>query len=247
VTRAVWRYLGRHHIALLALFLALGGTSYAVTDGFSAASSSKFHACVKKKDGAMRLLTKGRCKRTERAISWNRQGLASLPGASGSPGGTGPAGATGATPTGYHVIPLTNQTATEGFSTGVSRPLAPEVTLATRGVITLYGKCVFSGSGDFTGAELYLKTSLDGAQWNNGSTPSALDTGTAELSRMVDERGAPSTRNFGLSEPPKVIHVVAPDGTAFTTSVELGATTIGGPSALFVSTRSCFFHGYVIG
>jgi hypothetical protein len=247
VTRAAARYLGRHHIALLALFLALGGTSYAVTGGFSAASGGKLSACVKKKGGAMRLLTRGRCRRTERSISWNQQGLPGLAGSPGSPGGTGAAGATGATPTGYDVIPLKKQTGTEAANTSLARPLAPEVTLATRGVITLYGKCLYGGNTDTILAEFDLKTTMDGAQWNSGSTPSTFNTGTAETSRIVSSRSASGTQTFGLAANPEVVNVVAPDGTAFTASVTTGATTNGGPTALFASQRSCFFHGWVIG
>jgi len=32
MARAVWRYLARHHVALLALFVALGGTAVAASN-----------------------------------------------------------------------------------------------------------------------------------------------------------------------------------------------------------------------
>ena len=85
------------------------------------------------------------------------------------------------------------------------------------------------------------------AQWNSGSTPSTFNTGTAETSRIITTRNASGTQTFGLAASPEVVTVVAPDGTAFTASVVMGATTVGGPSALFASARSCFFHGYVVG
>jgi hypothetical protein len=247
MARSVLGYLGRHHVALLALFLALGGVSYAATDGFTAASNGALHACVKKHGGAMRLISRGHCKRSERSISWNKAGAAGLPGANGLAGGTGATGSVGPTPQGFTLVPLKQQAATEAANTGTARPLAPEVLLGSRGPISTYAKCLYGGNTDTTIAELYVKTSQDGAQWNSGSTPSALDTGTAETSRIISSSTASGTHTLGLEAPPKVFHVIAPDGSIFTASFEFGASSNGGPSGLFASQRSCFFHGYVVG
>ncbi|HTX30044.1 MAG TPA: tail fiber protein [Solirubrobacteraceae bacterium] len=59
-------------VAYVALFIALGGSAYAV----SGRSDAPIHACASKRTGSLRLLRKGRCRRSELAIAWNRQGPA---------------------------------------------------------------------------------------------------------------------------------------------------------------------------
>jgi hypothetical protein len=167
-------------------------------------------------------------------------------GLAGAAGGQGLTGPTGTPPTGFDLIPLKQQVATEATNTATARPLSPDVPLASRGVISIYAKCLYGGSSDFTSAEIYARTTQDGATWNSGTTPSALNIGTAEGSRVIDSQTASGTRNIGLAAPPKVIHIIGPDGSIFTASFEFGATTIGG-AGLFPSAHSCFFHGYAVG
>ena len=68
MTGRVTRYLGRHHWGILATFIALGGTSYAV----SSAAQSNVHGCVDRMTGAVRIAT--RCQRGERALTWAKSG-----------------------------------------------------------------------------------------------------------------------------------------------------------------------------
>lgn len=82
-------------LLILALFTAGMGAA-------SALSSTVPHtnACYNVKTGAMRYVAKAGCKKGERALVWNTQGIkgdAGLPGAVGSPGVAGPVGLTGAT------------------------------------------------------------------------------------------------------------------------------------------------------
>jgi hypothetical protein len=84
------RYVSRHHVALLALFLALGGTSYAATGGFVGAGG-KIRGCVKKSNGTLRLIRSGKCRKSETAIT-----LSNAPGAKGATGATGAPGPQGA-------------------------------------------------------------------------------------------------------------------------------------------------------
>jgi hypothetical protein len=85
-------------IVLVVVALACAGVAIA-----AGGSSGELHACASKRSGALRLLSHGKCKRSEREVSWNvtgsagKQGLAGKPGTLGSPGHQGPAGATGAT------------------------------------------------------------------------------------------------------------------------------------------------------
>jgi hypothetical protein len=81
-------------IALIALFIALGGGAYAASTSF-VARNGKLRACVAQ-DGSMRML-KGRqtCAKPQKAIAWNQRGKAGARGAAGATGATGPSGATG--------------------------------------------------------------------------------------------------------------------------------------------------------
>jgi hypothetical protein len=83
--RGIAAYIRRHHLALLALFLALGGTSIAATNTLLPANS------VGTKQLKNRAVTKSKlAKKTIAALRGNR-------GATGANGATGPAGAVGAT------------------------------------------------------------------------------------------------------------------------------------------------------
>jgi Collagen triple helix repeat (20 copies) len=100
--RGVGRYLRQHHIALLALFLALGGTSYAATA--HGGSSGRLYACVTQRFHTVNLTTaSATCPRGNVKISWNRtgppgpRGLRGASGATGRRGPQGPAGAQGPT------------------------------------------------------------------------------------------------------------------------------------------------------
>jgi hypothetical protein len=96
-------WLRRNVVALVALFIALGGTSYAVT-GQMDSSNGRLYACVTHKFGTLNLTRASAvCPRGEAKISWNRTGRPGLRGAQGprgakgSTGVAGPRGATGPT------------------------------------------------------------------------------------------------------------------------------------------------------
>jgi hypothetical protein len=79
--------------AALALFVALGGTSYAATGGFS--SDGTLKACANE-EGSIRLLKPGRhCHKGQTPVAWNQAGPAGTPGAKGAPGAPGTVGAPG--------------------------------------------------------------------------------------------------------------------------------------------------------
>ncbi len=85
-------------VGYLALFVALGGTSYAVSSkqGFLA-PNGRIYACAAGRTGAVRLVKKGaKCNRREQLVSWSQVGPAGQPGANGTPGASGAPGANGA-------------------------------------------------------------------------------------------------------------------------------------------------------
>ncbi len=78
-------------IAFAALVAACSGLAVAASS-----SSPLIRACANKKTGALRLASK--CRRRERALSWNREGVRGARGATGAVGAkgeTGPKGETG--------------------------------------------------------------------------------------------------------------------------------------------------------
>jgi hypothetical protein len=94
VLKRVSRFAINNAIALLALFLALGGASYAASGALKA--SPQYKACVG--ESHIVVLKTGRrpCGKGKKTISWNQQGPAGAKGAAGAAGATGTAGTAGA-------------------------------------------------------------------------------------------------------------------------------------------------------
>jgi hypothetical protein len=75
---------------LIALVVVgLVGAGVAIAAG---GSSPELHACASKRTGALRLLSHGKCKHSEREVSWNVAGPACKQGPQGTTGATGVAG-----------------------------------------------------------------------------------------------------------------------------------------------------------
>lgn len=125
-------------IAFLALFVALGGSSYAAVSAGKLGQGDVIVGCVAK-DGKLRVVTSAsRCTGKETAISFNREGrpgrdgLDGAAGARGSDGAPGPAGATGAA---GQVGPAGAPGATgPAGPTGASGPAGQSVTAAAEPV-----------------------------------------------------------------------------------------------------------------
>jgi NADPH-dependent glutamate synthase beta subunit-like oxidoreductase len=79
-------------ISLAALVLASGGLAVAA---IPSASNDTVRACYKKKNGQLRIVKRGKCKKSETAISWNKEGPQGLTGKPGVAGAQGTQGATG--------------------------------------------------------------------------------------------------------------------------------------------------------
>jgi hypothetical protein len=85
-------YVRRHHVALLALFVALGGTSFAAVKTI-VGRDGVIHGCFKNRGGTLRVLPASRrCAHGESTIAWNRDGRPGVPGIQGP---TGPQGEVG--------------------------------------------------------------------------------------------------------------------------------------------------------
>src|SRR4051812_40541977 len=80
---AAGRYLRTQHLALLALFLVLGGTAYGAVKVTVPDKSGTIRACYKTKSGALRVTSAKKCKKDEKPVAWSSAVTA---------GPTGPAG-----------------------------------------------------------------------------------------------------------------------------------------------------------
>jgi hypothetical protein len=89
-------HLRGNALALLALFVALGGTSYAAAGGF-VAKNGQLAGCVAG-GGVLKVLKPGhRCAKGQTAVAWNVTGRAGGAGPAGAAGARGATGATGDT------------------------------------------------------------------------------------------------------------------------------------------------------
>jgi hypothetical protein len=80
--------------SVIALVFAMGGGAYAVTS--NSVAGGVIYACYQKKTGSLRVVFgKQKCKKSEKAIAWNRKGPEGMTGATGAPGQQGPSGAPG--------------------------------------------------------------------------------------------------------------------------------------------------------
>ncbi len=89
--------LSRRRLLLVALPLALvAGVALAAQPSGRRPSSAVINACVKKKDGRVRIVAAAAsCRRNEQAVSWNAQGQPGPAGPAGAAGLTGPTGPAG--------------------------------------------------------------------------------------------------------------------------------------------------------
>jgi hypothetical protein len=89
-------YVRRHHMGLLGVFIALGGTAFAASSAQRRVPDPRLYACVKSAGGDTRMVgPRTRCGRTERKVSWNRRGIRGLRGLAGATGPQGPQGGQG--------------------------------------------------------------------------------------------------------------------------------------------------------
>lgn len=93
-TRTRWAtcFIGRHHVALFALFFALGGTSFAAATALLPANSVGTRQVI---NGSLQTTDLSKTARTALKGSRGARGLAGPPGAAGAPGAQGAPGTPG--------------------------------------------------------------------------------------------------------------------------------------------------------
>jgi hypothetical protein len=202
-------FIRRHGIAFAALFLALGGTSYAVTTAGFVSSSGVITACANKHSGRVHLVTSGaRCHHGEQKITWNQKGVPGSAGLTGKTGATGPTGSTG----------TTGATGANGASAGLNDFNDGPVILSTSGEQTVATMANVPAGN-------YILTAK--AEISNGATPLLVDCflragGDFDESRAqlaaAGSAGSVETLPFTLS------HVFATTGTVTLSCNSFGAT-----------------------
>ena len=88
------RLTSAHGIAIVALFVALGGGAYAAV---APGPGGVIHSCFNKKSGGLRIIAASkRCSRSkEVTLAWNQQGVKGIKGDTGAKGEKGEKGSTG--------------------------------------------------------------------------------------------------------------------------------------------------------
>jgi hypothetical protein len=82
--------LGAFTLGVIITAVSVGTVSFV-----NAAGDATIKACANKKTGSMRYIAKGKCKKTEKALTWNEMGPQGMPGVAGSTGTKGDTGANG--------------------------------------------------------------------------------------------------------------------------------------------------------
>lgn|GEM_PF-3270438 len=194
-------YLRGNTLALLALFVALGGTSYAAAGGF-VAKNGQLAGCVAG-SGVLKVLKPGhRCGKGQTAVAWNVTGRTGgigpggPIGAAGARGATGDAGSTG--PSGQSIV-------------GSIGPVGPSDAYTSKS----HGSPISLPAGDYV---LFAK-----ARWHNGQKAEsrALFCELTDSAAIVDSEPvdveADSSATVILGGP---VHLDSADKVSLACSVE---------------------------
>jgi hypothetical protein len=218
-------------VAMVAVFVALGGTSYAVISSSTVPDSlGVFHACVSRSSGGIRIVTKpsacqkavahGKHKtRGELAVSWSQTGPAGKNGANGTNGANGANGINGinGAPAG-----------TRFFATDPTS--AADHTIATIGPLTLQGGCSAGGIPDLRASVSEENNTMENVFGH--STFGNTETGPGEFITLTNgqvEFGGLGTAHF----------------LTYTSHQDIQIEWFVRPSNALGAGTGCFYSGYV--
>ena len=177
--RSILQYVRRHHLALLALFVALGGTSVAATNALVPRNSVASPQIV---NGS--LLRADLAKKTVEALKGNR-GPRGLEGPKGATGGQGPAGSTS-------TVPGQQGPAGARGATGAEGPAGPAGATGAQG---LAGPTGATGAQGLAGAD----STVPGPQGPTGPKGTTGAQGLAGAQGAKGDPGAPLAQSFDLT------------------------------------------------
>jgi hypothetical protein len=237
-------------VSMVALFVALGGVGYAAVTlprGSVGAAQLRTAAVTETKiaAGAVRSF-----KIRANAISSTKVANNSLTGADILESSLGPVpNVTGLTNT-----PLIRAVATAGATDAAARAAAPEIPLLRRGQLSVYGKCLKDNAVNQVRAEIFVRTTADGAILQGGVVLDGgdgslfLNVATPEVNRRTDSEVAAVNTASAASNG---FVAISPDGSAIRSLLYSGAKngTLAGPAGqgLYGAGDGCLFGGFVAG
>jgi hypothetical protein len=242
-------------VATLALFIALGGVSYAAATlpKNSVGSAQLKSKAVTEKKLAKSSVTSNAIKNGTIADADVKNG--SIGGGKINAGslGTVPfATSAGSAASSDQITPSVVKRvgpSADNSSSSTAQSQAAEVPLASNGTVSVYGKCYTSNSSLYFG--LFYKTTQNGAIASLSSGPSYygvpfLDTSTAESSRTIYSTSTSTGSAYYLSSPYYGIGtLIGPDGKGLNFRVNMWAKNgdISGGTGAYGVGQACLFTG----
>lgn len=237
-----------HVIALVALFVALGGISWAAATAPKnsvASKSIKKNAVTstKIKNNAVT----GRKIKSSSILSSDVKNDA-LTGTDINEGTLGTVPSAGTATDQFNAYKTASASASNN-DPNVARSQATEIPLVSHGSISIYAKCFLDADGGNTYFEVFSRTTANGAIQGGYSVadqldgnPTALNTSTPETSRKVAEDDVgPNNSTYDYANE---VSVLGPDGKGLFLSIQTWGIqgTVPDPPALLPNGNNCLFH-----
>ena len=145
--------------------------------------------------------------------------------------------------------------ATSGADVNAARSAAPEVVLYKKGGLTVYAKCFTDITGPFTYAATYVKTSVNGAIFDSrgdslegGATADFLNSDSLEDVTELESTSVGFNDSSLDSEDESDFTAFAPDGTTMRgwTSAAVKNGTLAGGNGVYGAGDVCLFTGVIL-
>lgn len=247
-------------ISMLALFVALGGASYAALGKNSVGSKQLKKNAVVTKKIKKNAVTSSKIKKDAIVTSKikndavtgakvKESSLGTVPNATNSASAELANVATNAENLdGYRTYKQTRISATSGATIAAARSAAPENLMFTAGPITIYSKCYTDVSGPDTYAYVYLKTSVNGAIFDSDDdefdgAPLFLNTDTIEVDRELMDTSTGVNSATIDADASYSTQVFTPSGLSFEMQPGLAVKngTLPGGNGLYGEGDACLF------
>jgi hypothetical protein len=239
-------------ISSLALFIALGGASYAALGKNSVGSKQIKNNAV---------TTKKIKNNAVNGAKVNEATLGAVPSATTATTATSAVSAQTAAQadqatlaaklTGYRTFPQTRLAATAGPSEAAARSAAPETLMFTAGPTTIYAKCYTDTTAPAdTFVDVYIKTSENGVVFDSDDddldgSPAFLNTDTIETDRELLGTSATLNSSNIDADSSYATHVFTPGGLSYEMqpAVAVKNGTLPGGNGLFGAGDACLVSG----
>lgn len=246
-------------VGSMALFIALGGVSYAAATlpkNSVGSTQIKKNAVTgaKVKNSSLTGADVRNRSLTAADFAGSVQGPVGPQGPQGPQGAKGETGAAGAA---TKSIARKRVIATDGIDTDTARTAAPAVELFQQGALTVYAKCFTNTTSNITNSAVYIKTSQDGAIFDSrdddldGGPASTdfLNIATAEIAAELETDSTGANNASMGSEDDSDFTAFAPDGTTLRgwTGAAVKNGTLAGGNGVYGDGNVCLFTGAIFG